>query len=178
VALALVSLAVSGALEGQRVMVADLAAGSPAARLLGVSKPGVTTASVNGGQMVVTVPDRDDVAPAGPVRPASPQTEPAASGELTAAYASTDLLLTLAPLDPALGAGHLTTWATDAVAVVTAGRSSATRVHAVGEMIRLAGTPLISAVLIGTDKTDQSLGITHVPPYRRRPAASLSALSR
>jgi len=45
--------------------------------------------------------------------------------------------------------------------VMTAGRSSSTRIHAVGEMIRLAGTPLISAVLVGADKTDESLGATH-----------------
>ncbi|HUK73238.1 MAG TPA: hypothetical protein VLW50_31570, partial [Streptosporangiaceae bacterium] len=46
------------------------------------------------------------------------------------------------------------------VVVVTAGRSSSTRIHAVGEMIRLAGTPLVSAVLVGADKTDESLGAT------------------
>ena len=46
-----------------------------------------------------------------------------------------------------------------AVAVVTAGRSSWTKINAVGEMIRLAGTRLVSAVLVGADKTDDSLGV-------------------
>ena len=42
--------------------------------------------------------------------------------------------------------------------MVTAGRSSWTRIHAVGEMIRLAGMYLVSAVLVGASKTDESLG--------------------
>jgi hypothetical protein len=34
----------------------------------------------------------------------------------------------------------------------------------VGEMVRLAGMRLASAVLVGADKTDESLGVTHTPP--------------
>ena len=72
-------------------------------------------------------------------------------------------MLTLATLDPAFGGDHLATWATDAVAVVTAGESSAERIHAVGEMIRLAGMRLDSAVLVGADKGDESLGVALAP---------------
>jgi hypothetical protein len=43
--------------------------------------------------------------------------------------------------------------------MVTAGESTETRIQAVGEMIRLARIPLISAVLVGADKTDESLGV-------------------
>src|SRR5699024_10657752 len=103
----------------------------------------------------------------GPVRRVSPQAESAPSGEaLSAAYDSADLLLTLVSLDPLLGGEHLATWATDAVVVVTAGRSSWKGLHAVGEMIRLGGTRLVSAVLVGADKTDESLGTIHVPRPR------------
>jgi hypothetical protein len=66
----------------------------------------------------------------------------------------------LAALDPSLASDHLQTWARDAVVVVTAGRSSWTKIHAVGELIRLAGTRLVCAVLVGADKTDESLGVT------------------
>ena len=45
------------------------------------------------------------------------------------------------------------------VVVVTAGRSSAERIHAVGEMIRLAGIDQVTAVLVGADKSDESLGM-------------------
>ncbi len=70
------------------------------------------------------------------------------------------MLLTLIDLDPSTGAEHLRTWATDAVVMVTAGRSSWMRIHAVGEMIRLSRTPLVSAILIGADESDESLGLT------------------
>ena len=53
------------------------------------------------------------------------------------------------------------TWADDAVVVVTAGRSSWTKIRAVSEMIRLASVHLVSAVLVGADKTDESLGVTY-----------------
>ncbi len=141
-ALSLVSLAVSCAQEGMQVVVADLSSGAPAAHLLGAKKPGVRAVSVNGAHLVVAVPDRDDVLPVGPLHRTLPQAQPASASEaLAAAYASADLLLTLVTLDPSLGGEHLATWAAGAVVVVTAGRSSSTRIHAVGEMIRLAGTP-------------------------------------
>jgi len=80
---------------------------------------------------------------------------------VTAAYARANLLLTLATLDVSFGGDHLATWATDAVAVITAGRSSWTTISAVGEMARLSGTRLVSAVLIGADHSDESLGVTY-----------------
>jgi hypothetical protein len=161
-AVCLMSLAVSCAQQGMQVVVADLCRGAPAARLLGITDPGVQAASVQDVHLVVALPEPDDVVPVGPLHHGSRR--PQASQPLAAAAcASADLLLTLAALDPSLGGEHLATWATAAVAVVTAGESSAARIHAVGEMIRLAGTPLVSAVLVGADKTDESLGVTHRP---------------
>ncbi len=68
------------------------------------------------------------------------------------------IVLTVAELDPAIGAEHLSTWATQAVAVFTAGRTRAARAYAVGEMLRLSGIRAISGVIVGADKTDESLG--------------------
>jgi capsular polysaccharide biosynthesis protein len=158
-ALGVAALAVSCAQQGQQVVLADLCHGAPAARLLGVTGPGVATASADGAHLVVAVPSDTD-APAGPLSRSSPG-EP--SPELAEAYASSDLLLTVARLDPSLGGEHLATWAGGAVVMVTAGRSSWAKIHAAGEMIRLAGTPLISAVLVGADKDDESLGVAHAP---------------
>lgn len=146
-----------------QVLVADLCPGAPAARLLGVQEPGVREVRVEGVPLVVAVPDRDDAVPVGPLGRAS--TAPAAKRSafteaVASAFDSADLLFTLASLDPSLGGDYLAGWAPGAVAVVTAGHSSAERIHAVGEMIRLSGTELISAVLVGADKTDQSLGVT------------------
>jgi hypothetical protein len=160
-AVCLAALAVSCAQRGLRVVVADLCRGAPAARLLGVTGPGVRAVSVQGTQLTVTIPERNDVLPAGPLQRAPGR--PRAAEPLLNACASADLLLTLAPLDPSLGAEYLTGWARSAVTFVTCGRSSAVRIHAVGEMVRLAGMTLISGVLVGTDKTDESLGAPVTP---------------
>ena len=159
-ALSLISLAISCAQEGMQVVVADLASGAPAAGLVGSNKPGVGPANVDGAHLIVAVPERDDVEPAGPLGHAPARDERSPFTEaVNAACASANVLLTLAPLDPALGGDHLATWATDAVVFVTAGRSSWTKIQAVGEMVRLSGTRLVSAVLVGADKTDDSLGV-------------------
>src|SRR5262249_3638823 len=102
-------------------------------------------------------------APAGPLRPTSLRAPSATADGLAAACSSADLLLTLITLDPAVGGDHLATWAADAVVMVQAGRSSWTKIHAVGEMIRLSGQGRGSAVLGGADRADESLGVTPAP---------------
>jgi lipopolysaccharide exporter len=170
-ALSVVSLAASYAQRDKRVVVTDLCSGSPAARLLGVKDLGVHPANVDGGRIVVVIPGPEEIAPAGPLGSASPQAQPALAGQAAAACASADLLLTLVTLDPSGGAEHLATWATDAVAVVTSGRSSWSKIQAVGELIRLAGTRLVSAVVIGSDRSDESLGMMRAPLAGRDTAA-------
>lgn len=155
------SLATSCAADGKQVVVADLSGGAHLARLLRVSDPGIHAVRQDSVDLVLFLPQPEDIAPVGPVPgggiPAVPgQAVPA----LVNACSSADLLLTFATLDPALGADYLRTWATNAVAVVTAGESTAEKVHSVGEMIRLAGTRLDFAVLLGADETDESLGVT------------------
>src|SRR5215471_2765818 len=172
VAPSVVALAVSYAQEGKQVVLADLAAGAPAGRLLQIKSPATGTVRVNavrvhGLSLMVAVPSRDSATLAGPVpqagaaqpgMPGMPGPPGAPSEAVAAVYASADLLITLVTLDPAAGSDHLPTWADSAVVTVTAGRSTGTRIHAVGEMIRLADTPLVSTVLVGTDKHDESLG--------------------
>jgi capsular polysaccharide biosynthesis protein len=160
VAPAVMSLAVSCANDGRQVVVSDLAGGALAG-LLGAKGPGVHPVTVGGQRMTAVIPDRDDLMPTGPLQTLAPHAP--ASEALIAACASADLLVTLADLDPGTGGDHLATWATEAVAVVTAGRSSADRIHAAGEMIRLSGTRLDSVVLIGAEKSDESLGMTLTP---------------
>jgi capsular polysaccharide biosynthesis protein len=164
-AISLVSLAISCAEQmGLRVLVADLCSTTPAARLLGVTEAGVHTVRIDRGQMIVAIPDGRDVPPVGPLTPVSARAEfPPCGKELSAAFAATDVMLTLAALDPSVGGEHLATWAPAAIAMVTAGQSSWTRIHAASEMIRLSGTRLVSGVLIGADKTDESLGLPHPP---------------
>jgi hypothetical protein len=155
------AMAVSCARQGLQVVVADLCDGAPAARLLGGTGPGIQSVGIEDARLLVAVPEPDDLMPAGPLSRGSRRSQDA--GPLAAACDSADLLLTLVTLDPALGSDHLASWARTVVAVVTAGQSSATRINAAGEMIRLAGVPVISGVLIGADKTDESLGLPDTP---------------
>jgi len=164
VAQAVVALGISLARQGMQVIVADLSDGARAARLLGAKRPGVHPVSRGGVHLTVAIPDYGEVAPIGPLESGRLASEHAeAPKALLAASASADVLLTLATLDPAFGADSLATWATDVVAVVTAGRSSGARIHAVGEMVRLSGSRLTSAILVGADKNDESLGLAPTP---------------
>jgi hypothetical protein len=117
-------------------------------------------AEIEGAQINLLVPDSDDIAAVGPLSSMTFPTHKTFADDVVSIVASADVLLTLTTLDPALPSDHLRTWATEAVVVVTAGSSSWTKIHAVGELIRLAGTRVISAVLIGADKWDESLGVT------------------
>jgi capsular polysaccharide biosynthesis protein len=162
VAQAVAALATSYAGQGTRVIAADLSSGAYLAHLSGIKGPGVQTASRNGVNFLMAVPDRDDPLPVGPLSSVTSPAGPAQAGHaLVASDVSADLLLTLVTLDPALGGEHLPTWAANAVVVVSAGQSSAERIHGVGEMVRLAGMQLHSVVLIGADKRDESLGLVH-----------------
>jgi capsular polysaccharide biosynthesis protein len=166
-ALCVASLAMSYAQQGKRVVVGDLCSDTPAARLLDAKDPGVHAVSVDGAQLAVAVPDPDEVAPVGPFSPASQQAQATFASQVATACASADVLLTLVTLDPSVGGDHLATWTADAVVVVTAGRSSWARIQGVGEMIRLSDTRLVSAVLVGADKTDESLGVAPRPEVSR-----------
>jgi capsular polysaccharide biosynthesis protein len=159
-AISLASLACDVARQGGNVVVADLCAGSPLGGLLGVNEPGVRAVTVDGAHLAVAIPEPDDVAPTGPLGRSQAQAS-AFTDAVARACTSANMLLTLVALDPGVGGEHLATWASDAVVVVTAGRSSWTKIHSVGEMIRLSGTRLGSAVLIGADKTDESLGVAY-----------------
>jgi hypothetical protein len=164
VARAVTELATSYAGSGTQVVTADLSSGAHLAHLARVKGPGTHEVSRNGVTFTMAVPERDDLAPAGPLPPFnSPPGRAQAPDPLVSSDVAADLLLTLATLDPAVGGDHLATWASNAVVVVTSGESSAERIHSVGEMIRLAGMRLDSVVLLGADKSDESLGLTPRP---------------
>lgn len=171
IAPAVVSLAAHCAKRDRRVIVADLVPGAPVACLLGASGPGVEPVRSAGHQFYAYVPNPDDVLSAGPLHPAAGRPRPASlpmmappDEELLSASRTADVILTIASLDPALGAEHLATWGSDAVAMVTAGLSHAARVYAVGEMLRLGKVRLLSAVLTDVDPGDESIGVPQEPP--------------
>jgi hypothetical protein len=53
---------------------------------------------------------------------------------------------------------------------VTAGRSAPATIHGVGELVRLAGLRLAFGVLIGADKTDESVGLARSQVGWRQPS--------
>jgi hypothetical protein len=174
VARAVAFLARSCAGKGKQVVVAGLSSSVHLAHFLAVTDFGVHAVSQNGAQLVVALPDRAEVASVGLLHGGISPVAPAQATEaVVAACAAADLLLTLATLDPAFGGDHLATWATDVVAAVTAGRSSAERVRGVGEMIRLAGSRVDSVMLVSADKSDESLGATPTPDEPAPVQASL-----
>lgn len=173
-AVCLVSLAVSCAQQGLRVVVADLCTGTPVARLFRTTEPGIHGVNVKDVPLTLIVPERDGAPLPGPFRkPAWAQVdEPVAR-----ACKSADVILSLATVDPAVGAEYLSGWTASVVAMVTAGESSAQRVFSVGEMIRLSGMHSTSAVLVGADKSDESLGLVPGSTVRQKEAGITEVLS-
>lgn len=168
---AVVRLANAFSQEHRNVVVADLSTGAQATRHLGIRAPGISTVSSQDCPITVVVPGPNEVAPIGPFRNSSTGSAPA-SEEVLQACAHADLVLSIATLSPAYDSDYLPTWATDAVVVVTAGQSTAERLHAVGEMLRLAGMRIRSVVVLGGDSSDESIGSVVA---RYQPSASLKA---
>jgi capsular polysaccharide biosynthesis protein len=179
-AFAVVSLASSYARSGRRVLIADLTTGMAVGRLLKVTDPGVTLTAADGHEVLIAIPEPGSGALAGPVD----RTEPAGlqlplstfDQQVDKAYRTADIMLTLVGLDPALGADHLPTWADAAVVMLTAGRSSVMKVHAIGEMIRESGTALAGAILLGADRGDESLGFAPVSADEIKPESPAAKL--
>ncbi len=159
VAAAVVTLATEAASQGSRVLLADLSDGGHVGKQLGSKEPGVRKVDARGSRLILAIPDPADVAPVGPL----PGRRGLMSGaqppeELLTVARDANLLLSLITLDPAHGGDHVATWASTAVAVVTAGEVSALFIRSNAEMVQLAGTRLRSAVLVGADRNDESLG--------------------
>ncbi|GAA2789393.1 hypothetical protein [Kribbella solani] len=158
-ALAVAALAVRLADEGNQVLVADLTSTGVLAKKLGVKEQGTHTSQLSepGRRIDVYLSD-----PSGLPAEGCYNSRPNGSGdpELDAAWESADLVLSLATLTPAIGADHLSSWAAQAAVVVTAGRSTAAKVRATGEMLRLAGLEIDTAIVLNADRTDEGVGVT------------------
>jgi capsular polysaccharide biosynthesis protein len=151
--------------EKLQVVVADMTEGAQVARLLGVEVTGVQPVRVGNAHLVTFVPELDDVTPSGPLRPlgSGPLASPPSEALVTACR-SADIILTIAELNPATGSEHLATWANEAVAIVTAGLTPGARANSVGELLRVSGVHLVSCVLVGADRGDDSLGVITLEP--------------
>ena len=75
------------------------------------------------------------------------------------AWNAAEVVLTLASIDPGDGVDELATWGDRVVLLVTAGRCSVERLRTAAELIRTAGLELVFAVMVESDRTDESLGL-------------------
>jgi hypothetical protein len=171
-ALAVASLAVSLAEDGKHVLVADLTETGKLARMLGVKAPGTRESRFSEPVRRIDVHLADPEA--GPAQGAylrlGDTSRPASSGDvaLDAAWEVADIVLSLAVLTPELGADHLATWASHAAVVVTAGQTTTTKIQATGEMLRLAGLEIDTAVVLRPDRTDESVGVSEAEAGQAR----------
>jgi capsular polysaccharide biosynthesis protein len=153
---ALVLLAERLAADDRRVLLTDLTESAILARWYGI-EPSGGIANTGAATGAVTVGRPVDSAMAvGPLELSEghanrdPVWRKASSGA--------ELVLSLAELDPGLGADHLAEWALEAVVVVNAGRSSGVKIQAVGNMLRQAGLLLRSGILLDADPQDDTSG--------------------
>jgi hypothetical protein len=70
-----------------------------------------------------------------------------------------EVRIVVGDVEPSVGAGPISEWATNAVAVLTTGKSSGAKLEATSELLRSAGVHLHSAVLVGADPTDDTSGL-------------------
>jgi capsular polysaccharide biosynthesis protein len=171
-ALAVAALAVALAEDGKHVLVADLTGSGRLARMLGVRTAGTqeSTLSDAGRRIDVHRADPDGGPAEGAYLRLGDNSRPLGSGDvaLDSAWEVADVVLTLAELSPELGADHLATWASHAAVVVTAGKSTATAIQATGEMLRLAGLEVDTAIVLRPDRTDESVGVAEASSGRTR----------
>ena len=96
-------------------------------------------------------PRGGETATALPLRPTEPWHE---------RWSAADVVLVLAQVDPGIDAENLATWVAQVVPLVTAGLSTPELLETTGELVRAAGLSLPFAVMVGSDSTDQSVGLT------------------
>jgi capsular polysaccharide biosynthesis protein len=158
------SMALSLAEEGKRVLVADLSGTGWLAEALGVTRPGTSKSPLSnagGASLRVYLPKKDAVPPGSHAYESDTFNAefPAENEAQYMGWIRAEVVLVLATLSPALGAEHLQPWASRAVALVTAGKSTSGELVATAEMLRLAGLSLESAVMLRADRTDVTVGV-------------------
>lgn len=176
---AVASLAYALAESGKKVLVADLTGTGRLAGLLGVTTAGTHDSQFSdpGRRLTVHLPDPSLGPAEGCYLHLGDNNRSSGTGDiaLDAAWDVADVVLSLVTLDPAFGADHLGTWASRASVVVTAGQSSAAKIRATGEMVRLAGLDIDGAIVLNADRTDEGVGVAELESPLRIPDVEMFA---
>lgn len=150
-ALAVALLARSLASQDRRVMIVDMAHGRPLAALFGdrgTMKEGQYTLALGGQHLFLVVGPED----------------PAEAAEKLSVPEGTDAVIILTSIDPAFSVEYLAMWASDAVVLVNAKKASASVIGTTGELLRRAGIAIRSALIIGGDPRDETVGALDADP--------------
>lgn len=122
----------------------------------------------------VYAPGATDRQPAGFALPDDEDTTADLDG-LGDSWDRADLVVAFTDVSFQRGLDHLRSWSAQAVAVVSAGACTATRLRTTGELLELAGVHLVSAIVLGGDRTDETAG---VPVDVPAPAVAASQWTR
>lgn len=148
-ALAVALLARSLASQNRRVMIVDVARGHPLASLFGDKK------AITQGEYTLDVGDQHLLLIVGPE-------DPAEAAETLSVPEGADAVLVLTSINPAFTLEHLSKWASDAVVLVNAKKASASLIGSTGELLRRAGIATKSALVIGGDPRDETVGASDI----------------
>ncbi|WP_270886158.1 hypothetical protein [Pedococcus sp. 5OH_020] len=88
-------------------------------------------------------------------------------------WEAADVVLALAEVNPGIDAENLRSWVGHVVPLVTAGRSSPELLETTAELVRAAGLELPFAMMVGSDETDESLGLVETSEPSRGVAPTL-----
>lgn len=144
-ALGVASLSLWLASEGKRVAVVDMSEGRILSALFRAkARPGMCQGVAFNDRSFTLI-----IAPEDPVDMGCAEIE------------EVDSVLVLATVNPAVGADHIAGWATDAVAFVTAGEVTATRMTSSIQILEEAGITVRSAILVGATADDDSAGLVN-----------------
>jgi capsular polysaccharide biosynthesis protein len=148
-ALGLASLALWLASEGKRVVLVDMADGRPLSSLFRAKgAPGLPQTVVLGGLWLTLIVAAEDP-----------------SQMLGEVLEEDDAVLVLASVSPALGADHVANWTSNAIVVVTAGKTTGTAMASTTEVLRHAGVTPRSAIMVGAGQKDESVGLVESDPF-------------
>lgn len=159
-AVATVSLANQLMAEGKTVVLGDLTEKRTLGHLVGVNREGQYRVGSRGMQQIMLL-----VAPSMWSEESARFLDPA---DVT--WEKVDVVLLVATVDAAVGAWHLRRWTDRATVVVTAGQSTAQDIIGTAELLRAASVTVTSAILLGAESHDNSIGLSdsHESPLQQR----------
>lgn len=136
------------AADGKDVVLVDLTAGQVLGMAVSRRRAGAHQVTLAGQEVTLVLPP-----------PAWELEDDGGRGASAAVLERADAVIVLATVDAAYGAWQLQHWAPEAIVAVTAGLCRLDHLRATSELLEAADVWLSSAVLMGADADDQTVGL-------------------